>query len=103
MEGTSSGGGGEIPYVQTPVSFDSGSWRAENGNRRDGRNDGRLPKLEFPIFDGSGPREWKSKYRRYIELHQIPEEKKLGIIQLYFKGRAFIWFQGYVKTQRVCT
>ncbi|KAI5649654.1 hypothetical protein M9H77_35659 [Catharanthus roseus] len=78
VEGTSSRGVGEIHLAQTPVSFDS-YWRGESGNRKEARSEVRLPKLKFPSFDGSGPREWRSKCNRYFELHQILEEKKLGV------------------------
>lgn len=50
MEGTSGVGGGMIPVSQTLLSFESGSRRVENGNRRNGRYEVRLPKLEFPVF-----------------------------------------------------
>ncbi|KAI5648952.1 hypothetical protein M9H77_34957 [Catharanthus roseus] len=100
---TSGRGVGEIPFAQTLVSFESGYWREENGNRKKGRSEIRLLKLEFSSFDGSGPREWRSKCKKYFELYQIPEEKKLGVTELYLKGRALIWFQGYIKTQDICT
>ena len=60
----------------------------------------KLPKLDFPSFDGSNSREWVTKARMYFELHQIPEAKKLGITQLYVKGRAYIWLSGFLKTRR---
>ncbi|KAL2472167.1 Uncharacterized protein Adt_40303 [Abeliophyllum distichum] len=55
----------------------------------------KLPKIDFPIFGGENPREWVRKANKYFQLHNIPDEMKMGIVEMYLKGRADIWFHGF--------
>ncbi|KAL2526989.1 Uncharacterized protein Adt_12043 [Abeliophyllum distichum] len=43
-----------------------------------------------------GPREWVRKARKYFHIHQVAEELKVGIAEMYLKGKAHIWFHGFV-------
>lgn len=45
----------------------------------DARSNTKLPKIDFPYFSGEGPREWVRKSRKYFQIHQVPEELKVGI------------------------
>ena len=53
-----------------------------------GNNQVRLPKLEFPSFDGSKPRNWIRKCERYFTVFAIPEYQKVEIAAMYMTGRA---------------
>ncbi|KAL2460887.1 Uncharacterized protein Adt_44307 [Abeliophyllum distichum] len=66
-----------------------------NQVRDEGRMNTRIPKIDFPYFSGEGPREWLRKARKYFQLHQVNEELKVGIAEMYLKGKADIWFHGF--------
>ncbi|KAL2486237.1 Uncharacterized protein Adt_30993 [Abeliophyllum distichum] len=63
--------------------------------RKEGRMNTRIPKIDFPYFSGERPREWLRKARKYFQLHQVNEELKVGIAEMYLKGKADIWFHGF--------
>ncbi|KAH9605981.1 hypothetical protein KSS87_012166 [Heliosperma pusillum] len=46
------------------------------------------PKLEFPVFDGSNPRIWVKKCKRYFELCKLAENQKVSMTSLYMVGKA---------------
>lgn len=45
--------GKEMSFPQTPITFDSGGPSNESGLRRKNRLEAKLPKLDFPSFDGN--------------------------------------------------
>ncbi|KAL2476013.1 Uncharacterized protein Adt_36749 [Abeliophyllum distichum] len=74
------------------------------GDNRSGRNGNdirlnyKLPKIDFPQFGGENPRQWARKANKYFQLHLIPEELKLGIAEMYLKGKAYVWFHGFLSS-----
>ncbi|KAL2532736.1 Uncharacterized protein Adt_06087 [Abeliophyllum distichum] len=66
-----------------------------NQVRDEERMNTRIPKIDFPYFIGEGLREWLRKARKYFQLHQVNEELKVGIAEMYLKGKADIWFHGF--------
>ncbi|KAL2526342.1 Uncharacterized protein Adt_11396 [Abeliophyllum distichum] len=66
-----------------------------NHARDDNRNQAKLPKIDFPYLNGEGPREWVRKAMKYFQLHQVADELKVGIAEMYLKGKADIWFHGF--------
>ena len=66
----------------------------ETVSKRDIRVSGRLTKIDLPIFDGDNPREWIRKANKYFKLHEIEENMKAEVAELYFRDRADIWFHG---------
>ncbi|KAL2490851.1 Uncharacterized protein Adt_26479 [Abeliophyllum distichum] len=63
--------------------------------REDNSVNVKLPKIDFPYFNGDGPREWLIKANKYFQLHQVAEEFKVGIAEMCLKGKAYIWFYGF--------
>ncbi|XP_027174452.1 uncharacterized protein LOC113774084 [Coffea eugenioides] len=59
-----------------------------------GKGGSRLPRMEFPVFDGTNPREWVRRANKYFQIYEVEEEMKTDIAQLYLKDRADIWFHG---------
>ncbi|XP_026441802.1 uncharacterized protein LOC113340978 [Papaver somniferum] len=53
------------------------------------------PKIDFPRFDGTNPRAWIRKCKKYFFLHQLNDEQKVHIATLYLEGKADVWFQHY--------
>ncbi|KAL2513039.1 Uncharacterized protein Adt_18639 [Abeliophyllum distichum] len=65
----------------------------KNGNNA--RMNHKLPKIDFSQFCGESPRECVKKDNKYFQLHQIPEELRVGIAEIYLKGKAIMWFHGF--------
>ncbi|KAL2480758.1 Uncharacterized protein Adt_33724 [Abeliophyllum distichum] len=58
----------------------------------------KVPKIDFPQFGGENPMEWVRKANEYFQLHLIPEELKLGIAEMYLKGKAYVWFHVFLSS-----
>lgn len=56
----------------------------------------KLPKIDFPYFNEEGPREWLRKESKYFQIHQVEDEIKVGIAEMYLKEKADIWFHGFI-------
>ena len=50
----------------------------------------RLPKMDFPAFDGNNPREWVRRANKYFQIHGVEEDLKSDIAQLHFQEKADI-------------
>jgi len=59
-----------------------------------------LPKLEFPIFDGTNPRYWIKKCSRYFALCKIPDDQRLDVASIHFVGKAETWFASYIAAKK---
>lgn len=55
----------------------------------------RLPKAEFPKFDGSNPRIWKGDAQKYFAMFNVPMHRWTPFATLHFKGIAKLWLQTY--------
>ncbi|XP_026378571.1 uncharacterized protein LOC113273010 [Papaver somniferum] len=55
----------------------------------------RVPKLDFPRFDGDNPRGWIQKCERYFWLHNIVESHRVDIAAIYLDGKADKWFLNF--------
>ncbi|GKF93424.1 hypothetical protein Tco_0280143, partial [Tanacetum coccineum] len=42
----------------------------------------RMTKLEFPLFDGEGFKDWHYCYNQFFELDETPENMKIRIIAI---------------------
>lgn len=60
------------------------------------KQQGMNPKLEFPKFDGSNPRNWLKKCCRYFALCRVPDEQKVNPASLYMVDRAESWVTSYL-------
>ncbi|VFQ93324.1 unnamed protein product [Cuscuta campestris] len=59
-----------------------------------------LPKLEFPSFNGSNPRNWVKKCTRYFNLCKIPENQKMDVASIHLTGKAEVWFASYIAVKK---
>ncbi|XP_022868683.1 uncharacterized protein LOC111388226 isoform X1 [Olea europaea var. sylvestris] len=50
----------------------------------------------FPHFGGEGLREWLREAMKYFQLNQTLDELRLGIGEKYLKGKAYLWFYGFI-------
>ncbi|XP_071914038.1 uncharacterized protein [Coffea arabica] len=88
LEGSSSSKGEDRPNESRM------DLQKETVSKRDNRISGRLPKMDLPTFEGNNPREWIRKADKYFKIHEIEENMKAEIAELYFRDRADIWFHG---------
>ncbi|KAL2512326.1 Uncharacterized protein Adt_17926 [Abeliophyllum distichum] len=63
-----------------------------SGIKKKGKN--KQAERSAPKTMSGGPREWLRKARKYFRLHQVAEELKVGIAEMYLKGKVDIWFLG---------
>lgn len=82
------------------VKSTQGTSSNENSSEAGGefKENNRLPKIDFPYFGGERPREWLRKASKYFQLHQVPNELILEITEMYMKGNANIWFDGFISS-----
>jgi hypothetical protein len=44
----------------------------------------RLPRIEFPKYDGGDPIEWQMNCEYYFDMHQVPEPYKTKMAVIHF-------------------
>lgn len=54
---------------------------------------GRLPKLDFPHFDGNQPQLWKSRCEKYFCMYETEHCMWIKVSTMHFEGRAAQWLQ----------
>jgi hypothetical protein len=54
---------------------------------------GRLPKLDFPQFDGSQPQLWKIGCENYLDVYETGYPMWVKVSSMHFHGRATRWLQ----------
>lgn len=54
-----------------------------------------LPKMNFPVFDGSNPKIWIDKCRDYFTIFNIPSVLWVSAASMNFDGNASKWLQAY--------
>jgi hypothetical protein len=64
-------------------------------------NTGKLPKLNFPKFDGDNPKLWKSHCENYFEMYSVESNVWVKVASMHFEGPAPRWLQSV--DHRVCT
>ena len=59
-----------------------------------------LPKLEFPSFDGTNPRNWIKKCSQYFALCKIPDSQRVDVASIHLTSKAEIWFASYITIKK---
>ncbi|BAH94861.1 Os10g0383200 [Oryza sativa Japonica Group] len=83
---------GKSRFPNSPITFDIGESSVQNqsSNRFHGP---RLPKSDFPKFDGDNPKLWKKNSEKYFEMYQVSYENWAKFSTLHFVGNAALWLQ----------
>ncbi|CAN6212014.1 unnamed protein product [Urochloa humidicola] len=55
----------------------------------------KLPKLDFPVFEGEHPKIWREKCEKYFSLYHLPVNLWVPFATMNFKGNAALWLQTY--------
>lgn len=85
---------GKPIFRNLPVNFDlwENSKRGALGFQSGGRaGNSRLPKSDFPKFDGDNPKLWKTNSEKYFSMYQVPYETWSAFATLHFTGNAALW------------
>jgi hypothetical protein len=61
---------------------------------------GKLPKMNFPKFEGENPKLWKSRSERYFEMYDVDPSLWVMVALMHFEGPAARWLQSV--EHRVC-
>jgi hypothetical protein len=56
-------------------------------------NQGRLPKLQFPVFSDEDPQLWKSRCENYYEMYGAEESLWAHVVSMHMEGLAARWLQ----------
>jgi hypothetical protein len=47
---------------------------------------GRLPKINFPKFDGENPRLWQSRSENYFDMYVVESDVWVWVATMHFEG-----------------
>ena len=68
----------------------------EHGGTRNRHHTGpRLPKSDFPTFNGDNPKWWKKNCEKYFHLYNVQSHLWVDFATMHFKGNAALWLQTY--------
>jgi len=62
-----------------------------------------VPKMSFPLFDGSNPKIWIDKCTHYFQIQNISESSWVLTASLHMDGNASKWWQAYKLTNGMGT
>jgi hypothetical protein len=55
----------------------------------------KLPRVDFPIFEGEHPQVWKNRCEKYFRMYEIPAHLWVHFATVNFKGNAALWLLTY--------
>lgn len=53
----------------------------------------KLPKMNFPRFEGENPRLWKSRFENYFDMYAVETHMWVKVATMHFEGPAARWLQ----------
>ncbi|BAS79307.1 Os02g0566300 [Oryza sativa Japonica Group] len=83
VKGTFSSPAPSLGILDWENDFDSGERRFNH----------RVPKLDFPKFDGSDPHDWRMKCEHYFDVNNTYPGLWVRVSIIYFSGRAASWLR----------
>lgn len=98
---------GERRQPRFPVAFDlaGGNIADEESGRPPPPRFGhaKMPRTDFPRFDGEDPKWWKDCCEKYFHMFAVPSENWAAFATLHFQGIAKSWLQSYESLHRIAT
>jgi hypothetical protein len=52
---------------------------------------GKLPKINFPRFEGDNPKLWQSRYESYLDMYGVDSSVWVKVASMHFDGLAARW------------
>ncbi|KAK8931221.1 hypothetical protein KSP39_PZI016563 [Platanthera zijinensis] len=62
----------------------------------------RLPRIDFPRFNGDNLLDWIYCCDRYFDVEETPDNLKVRLASIHLDGKALQWHQVYVKNRLTC-
>jgi len=62
-----------------------------------------IPKMQFPMFDGTSPKIWIDSCYNYFTIYNIIESLKVTAAVMHLEGNAAKWWQAYKQNHSVPT
>lgn len=86
-----------VPAIGPSTEQDSRQFgfRQDKQYRENNNFQFRMPKTNFPKFDGTHPKIWKEKAEKYFHMFHVPVECMVDYATLHFTGQAALWLQTY--------
>jgi hypothetical protein len=64
-------------------------------------DNGRLPKLNFPFYEGDTTRLWISQAEDYFEMYDVPPHRWVKVSCMHFKGTAARWIESLEQPDKI--
>jgi hypothetical protein len=72
-------------------------------NQYHDNRDYKLPKIDFPKFDGEHPRVWREKCEKYFHMYNVPVHVWVSFATINFRGNTELWLQTYEAQHSILT
>ena len=63
----------------------------------------KLPKVPFPVFDGTNPKLWISRSIDYFEMYDLESFAWIKLVSMHFSGSATHWLQSVEGRVKKCS
>ncbi|WVZ88489.1 hypothetical protein U9M48_035006 [Paspalum notatum var. saurae] len=90
------------PSPHKPLKVGHNSWSSHGAGGSGGGHTGRLPKLNFPVFDGENPKLWLRRSKDYFDLYDVDPNLWIRVAVMHFSGAAARWLQSVDAQLRAC-
>ncbi|KAK2973787.1 hypothetical protein RJ640_008192 [Escallonia rubra] len=92
--------GGEESSSRTFKNQKAPEWNHKEFNQSTTGNPyPKLPKMDFPHFNGEDSYGWVRKAERFFEFNPIDEQIKVNFASIHFDGQVEFWFDTYIKAK----
>jgi broad specificity phosphatase PhoE len=89
-----------IPHTGTsmlhevvPKTQSHGPTTETHHNYHHHNDNGRLPKLNFPFYEGETTRLWISQAEDYFEMYDVPPRRWVKVSRMHFQGAVARWIE----------
>ena len=65
------------------------------------RNYSRMPKTDFPRFDGENPKWWKTVCKKYFHTYDVGRDSWVSFATMHFTGNAALWLSNYEAVPKI--
>jgi hypothetical protein len=93
-------GAPQLPRTEIPLHRSSNQWRSVNSGSS---SMGRLPKLNFPVFDGDNPKLWLSRATDYFDLYEVEHHRWIIVASMHFVAPTSRWLQSVQHKIKSCS
>lgn len=93
-------GKGELPNPKSLITSsidvpEFSRFRDTSVNQTPFNQEYKLPKVDFPKFDGEHPQVWRDRCEKYFAMFSVPPHLWAPLATISFRGNAMLWLQTY--------